>query len=112
MSKNYELENALMTELQKMRDLYEITMDDYDILMNFIMEHNLTESLDFYIHQQLKDCKDEYLIDRYLQLITKPIEEKTEEEVSAGVGTSDTQPFFFINGQAVDFSKIYVGNSK
>ncbi|WP_145409251.1 hypothetical protein [Paenibacillus xylanexedens] len=112
MSKNYELEKALMTELQETRDLYETTMDDYDILMNFIMEHNLTESLDSYIDQQLKNCKDECAIDRYLQLITNPIEENTDEEVSACVETSDTQPSFFINGQAVDFSKIYVGNSK
>lgn len=112
MNKRFELEKKLMEELIETRDLYETTMDEYDILMNFIMEYNLTNSLDSYIHQQLKKCDDEYFIDRYLQLITNPLEENEEREASLSEETSDNQPFFFINGQAVDFSKIFIGNSK
>ncbi|WP_340028492.1 hypothetical protein MHB71_00160 [Paenibacillus sp. FSL H7-0940] len=112
MNKRFELEKKLMEELQETRDLYETTMDEYDILMNFVMQHNLTKMLDAYVHQQLKDCKDEYLINRYLQLVTNPLEENIEEETSVSLEASDTQPFFFINGQAVDVSKIFVGNSK
>ncbi|WP_366348346.1 hypothetical protein [Paenibacillus amylolyticus] len=110
MNKRFELEKKLMEELIETRDLYETTMDEYDILMNFIMHHDLTKVLDYYIYEQLKTCDDKYLIDRYLQLVTNPQEEIVNEETS--VESSDTQPFFFINGQAVDFSKIFVGNSK
>ncbi|MEI2281236.1 hypothetical protein [Paenibacillus polysaccharolyticus] len=112
MNKRFELEKKLMEELIETRDLYKTTMDEYDILMNFIMEHNLTKFLDSYIHQQLKKCDDEYFTNRYLQLVTNPLEENIEEETSVSLEASDTQPFFFINGQAVDVSKIFVENSK
>ncbi|PQP82802.1 hypothetical protein C0Q44_15570 [Paenibacillus sp. PCH8] len=112
MNKRFELEKKLMEELIETKDLYETTMDEYDILMNFIMEHNLTKSLDSYIHQQLKKCDDEYFIDRYLQLITNPLEENIDEEISVSVETSGAQPFFFVNGQPVDFTKIFVSSSK
>lgn len=112
MNKRFELEKKLMEELIETRDLYETTMDESDILMSFIMDKNLTTALDAYIYKHLKKCDDEYFIDRYLQLATNPLEEDGEEEASVSVETSDTQPFFFINGQAVDVSKIFVGHSK
>ncbi|QLG38716.1 hypothetical protein HW560_11765 [Paenibacillus sp. E222] len=112
MNKRFELEKKLMEELIETRDLYETTMDESDILMNFIMDHNLTKMLDSYIYQQLKDCKNEYLINRYLQLVTTPLEENIDEETSVSVETSGTQPFFFVNGQPVDFTKISVSSSK
>ncbi|WDQ34980.1 hypothetical protein PTQ21_12360 [Paenibacillus marchantiae] len=110
MDKRFELEKKLMEELIETRELYETTMTECDILMNFVMHNDLTKALDSYIYGQLKNCNDEYIIDRYLQLVTNPQEEFVNEETS--VESSETQPFFFINGQAVDFSKILVGNSK
>ncbi|MCG7377391.1 hypothetical protein MH215_10325 [Paenibacillus sp. ACRSA] len=110
MDKRFELEKKLMEELIETRELYETTMTECDILMNFVMHNDLTMHLESYINEQLKICDDEYIIDRYLQLITNPHEEIVDEEAS--VETSGTQPLFFINGQAVDFSKILVGNSK
>ena len=73
-----------MEELQETRELYEMTMDEGDILMNFIMEHNLTKILDNYIYEQLKDCKDSGQLDSYMRLITNEPEETKELTLNIG----------------------------
>lgn len=50
MNKRFELEKKLMEELIETRDSYEKTMDEYDVLMNFVMDCNLTNMLGSYIH--------------------------------------------------------------
>jgi hypothetical protein len=108
----FQLEKQLISEIQETKELYETAIDEYDILMNFIMHQNLTKLLDSYIYEQLKDCKDEHLMSCYLRLITHNPKENMEEEKSLSLETSDSQPFIFVKGQAVDFSKIVLGNSK
>ncbi|MBD8839926.1 hypothetical protein IFU39_19105 [Paenibacillus sp. CFBP 13594] len=84
MHKRFELEKKLMEELQETRELYEMTMDEGDILMNFIMEHNLTKMLDNYIYEQLKDCKDSSQLDSYVRLITHEPDETKELTLNIG----------------------------
>ncbi|WP_338593232.1 hypothetical protein V6669_09495 [Paenibacillus sp. Y5S-9] len=84
MSKNYELEKALMTELIETRDLYETTMNESDILMNFVMEYNLTKMLDNYIYEQIKEYTEPDMLNSYISLITHEPEETKEPNLNIG----------------------------
>lgn len=84
MDKRYKLEKALMEELQETRDLYEMTMNESDILMNFVMDHNLTKMLDNYIYEQIKEYTEPDMLDSYLHMITHDPEETKQPSINIG----------------------------
>lgn len=110
--KKYDFERQLIEELQETQEKYEIAIDEYDILMNFVMHHNLTKMLDSYIYEQIQNCNDEHLMGCYMRLITHEPEGNSEKESIVTEQVRNPKPFFFVNGQPVDFTKIFSDSSK
>jgi len=98
----FQLERQIIEELRETKVMLNECELEYDALMGFVQENNLEDKLDQYLYAKVKNCDNEEEMEAYLRLITN--EHEPEPNVSKQV--FDQKPFFFVNGQPVDFSKI------